>query len=167
MATVMEIDGRRYKVVRSADGFACRGCAFDSVARCMGMECPVLDCDDLEENVFHHLEPADDELTRVEADEKSVLSLYDRTINTYGIDAQMWMLVEECGELLNAISKLKRGRSTREEIITELADVHIMVEQMSFYFGWDEIKAEKKRKLERLQERLNGNEGSVGNEDNR
>lgn len=99
--------------------------------------------------------------THIEADEKAVLSLYNRTINTYGIDAQKWMLVEECGELLNAISKLKRGRSTKEEIITELADVHIMVEQMAFFFGWDEFKAEKDRKLERLQERLSQKGGSL------
>lgn len=92
--------------------------------------------------------------THVEADEKAVLSLYDRALSSYGIDAQKWMLVEECGELLNAIAKLKRGRSTKEEIVTELADVHIMVEQMAFFFGWDEFKAEKERKLERLKSRL-------------
>ncbi len=82
------------------------------------------------------------------------ICLYNRALNTYGIHAQNWMLVEECGELLNAIAKLKRGRSTKEEIITELADVHIMVEQMALYFGWDEFNDEKERKLERLQERL-------------
>lgn len=93
--------------------------------------------------------------THYEGDEMAVMRLYNRVINTYGIEAQKWMLVEECGELLNAIAKLKRGRSTKEEIITELADVHIMVEQMAYFFGWDEFKAEKDRKLERLQERLN------------
>lgn len=82
------------------------------------------------------------------------MRLYNRVINTYGIDAQKMMLIEECGELLNAVAKLKRGRSTKEDIITELADVHIMVEQMAFFFGWDEFKAEKERKLQRLQERL-------------
>lgn len=87
--------------------------------------------------------------------EISLLRIYNRTINRYGINAQEWVLIEECGELLNAIAKLKRSRSTKNEIITELADVHIMVEQMAFFFGWDEFKAEKDRKLNRLQERLN------------
>lgn len=80
--------------------------------------------------------------------------LYNSVINAYGIDAQKWMLIEECGELFNAIAKLKRGRSTKEDIITELADVHIMVEQMAFFFGWDEFLAEKDYKLMRLEERI-------------
>ena len=80
--------------------------------------------------------------------------LYNSVINTYGIDAQKWMLIEECGELLNAIAKLKRGRASKEDIITELADVHIMVEQMAFFFGWDEFLAEKDYKLMRLEERV-------------
>lgn len=41
------------------------------------------------------------------------------------------------------------------DILTELADVHIMVEQMAYFFGWEEFEAEKKRKLARLEERLN------------
>lgn len=81
--------------------------------------------------------------------------LYNSVINAYGIDAQKWMLIEECGELLNAIAKLKRGRSTKEDIITELADVDIMIEQMAFFFGWSEFLWEKDRKLNRLEERLN------------
>lgn len=84
--------------------------------------------------------------------------IMNTALNKYGIENQKWMLIEECGELLNAIAKLKRGRSTKEEIITELADVHIMVEQMAFFFGWNEFKAEKKRKLIRLNERLNKDE---------
>lgn len=85
----------------------------------------------------------------------SKLDLYHNAINAYGIDAQKWMLIEECGELLNAIAKLKRGRSSKEDIITELADVHIMVEQMAFFFGWTDFLYEKERKLNRLEERLN------------
>lgn len=84
--------------------------------------------------------------------------IINTALNKYGIENQKWMLIEECGELLNAIAKLKRGRSTKEEIITELADVQIMVEQMAFFFGWNEFKAEKKRKLIRLNERLNKDE---------
>lgn len=83
------------------------------------------------------------------------LSIYNKALNKYGIVNQEWMLVEECGELLNAFAKLKRGRASKEDIITELADVHIMVEQMAFFFGLEEFQAEKKRKLARLEERLN------------
>lgn len=85
----------------------------------------------------------------------SVLQLYNKALNQYGIKAQEWVLIEECGELLNALAKLKRGRSTKEDIITELADVHIMVEQMAHIYGWEEFLAEKEYKLTRLKERLN------------
>ena len=84
----------------------------------------------------------------------SVLQLYNKALNQYGIKAQEWVLIEECGELLNALAKLKRCRSTKEDIITELADVHIMVEQMALFFGFEEFLAEKERKLARLNERL-------------
>lgn len=86
--------------------------------------------------------------------EKKNLKLYDKALNRYGIIAQTWMLIEECGELLNAFAKLKRGRATKEDVITELADVHIMIEQMAYFFGLDEFKVEKERKLARLEGRL-------------
>ena len=86
--------------------------------------------------------------------EEKQLNLYNRALKRYGIDAQKLMVVEECGELLNALAKTYRGRASVEELITELADVHIMVEQMALYYGWAEFQEEKERKLERLQQRL-------------
>lgn len=84
-------------------------------------------------------------------------NLYNKALRRYGITNQQWMLVEECGELLNALAKVKRGRVSKEELITELADVHIMVEQMACFFGLEEFQEEKGRKLARLEERLNIN----------
>lgn len=82
------------------------------------------------------------------------LKIYNSALKQFGISNQQWMLVEEVGELLNAIAKLKRNRSTKADIITELADVHIMVEQMALYFGWEEFEKEKEFKLKRLEDRL-------------
>lgn len=78
----------------------------------------------------------------------------NRALNKYGIENQKWMLVEECSELLNAVAKLRRDRVSKKEVITELADVQIMVEQMAYFFGFEEFLAEKERKLTRLNERL-------------
>lgn len=55
---------------------------------------------------------------------------------------------------MNAFAKYIRGRATIEEVITELADVHIMVEQMAYSLNFDKFTEEKERKLQRLQERL-------------
>lgn len=74
------------------------------------------------------------------------LSRRDFTINA--------MAVEECSELTNAICKFRRGRVSDDDIITEIADVMIMCEQLASYFGKDKVALEKKKKLERLEERL-------------
>lgn len=82
------------------------------------------------------------------------LEIYLRALNQFGISAQQWMIVEEVGELLNAIAKRKRNRCTKADVITELADVHIMVEQMALLYGWEDFKKEKELKQKRLEDRL-------------
>lgn len=82
------------------------------------------------------------------------LDICEKAVRTYGYDAQRLMLFEEIGELLNAIAKLSRGRSTSDDVIEELADVAIMVNQMAVIYGWYKFHAEKAKKLQRLQERL-------------
>lgn len=54
-----------------------------------------------------------------------------------------------CSELTNAICKFRRGRVGNDDIITEIADVIIMCEQLSYYFGKEKVELEKERKLER------------------
>lgn len=87
--------------------------------------------------------------------ENERLELYKSAINNWGIRPQVMMVMEETGEMLNAIGKYDRGRANESDVITELADVWIMMEQMATFFGWEEFKKEKERKLERLKERLN------------
>ncbi|MBR1526874.1 MAG: hypothetical protein IJ640_09500 [Prevotella sp.] len=87
-------------------------------------------------------------------DKKEKLDIYNSALTLFGFSNQRLMLVEECGELLDVIAKIKRNRATIQQVITELADVSIMVEQMAFFYGWDDFKAEKERKLMRLQERI-------------
>lgn len=87
--------------------------------------------------------------------ENERLELYKRALSEWGIGPQVMMVMEETGEMLNAIGKYDRGRVDKDEVITELADVCIIMEQMATFFGWEEFKKEKERKLERLKERLN------------
>lgn len=89
--------------------------------------------------------------------EKQELELYNEALCKYGVVNQKWMLIEECGELVNAFAKLNRGRATKQEIITELADVYIMVRQMALFWGLEDFYKEKERKLKRLAERLGKN----------
>lgn len=80
--------------------------------------------------------------------------VYETALTKWGVENQLWMVIEECGELLNAIGKMRRERVTREDVITELADVTIMCEQIAQYMGYDDYTKEMERKLERLKERL-------------
>lgn len=83
-----------------------------------------------------------------------VKEISSQAIEKWGINAQLWMVVEECAELMNAISKYKRGREDKLSIIEELADVSIMVDQMSFYFDKTEFERIREDKLQRLLDRL-------------
>lgn len=86
--------------------------------------------------------------------EKQRRIVYKDALNQWGFDNQLFMVFEECGELLDALSKYHRGRVTKEAVITELADVSIMIEQMANFFGWEEYKSERTFKLCRLKTRL-------------
>ncbi len=80
------------------------------------------------------------------------LALYDAAITKWGVGAQKNMAYEEIGELLTALARDDRGRVTTEELLTELADVTIMCEQMAYILGFEEYEKEKDRKLIRLRD---------------
>jgi len=86
------------------------------------------------------------------------IELYQKALSKWGADAQVKMLNEEIGELLAAMGKFDRRRVGVYDVITELADVSIMVEQMADLFGYEEFEKEKDYKLTRLEERLEKNE---------
>lgn len=89
------------------------------------------------------------------------VELYKTAIETWGVVSQAFMVMEEVGEMLDALGKAHRGRlKDKMEIITELADVTVMMEQWAAYFGWEEFVQEKERKLIRLRDKLNKKEGN-------
>lgn len=76
-------------------------------------------------------------------------------VETYGIDAQMRMLQEECGELIVAVGHYLRGRNgSLANLCEELADVKIMVEQMEVALDNPAVEVWYNNKLERLKKRL-------------
>ena len=80
------------------------------------------------------------------------LKLYQKAIDVWGIEAQRNMAFEELGELNTALARDRRGRVTKEEIITELADVTIMCEQLALFLGYDDYEKEIDNKLVRLRD---------------
>lgn len=79
-----------------------------------------------------------------------------KAVKTYGKNPQMDMVVEECSELIQAISKNKRGKDNRENIVEEIADVQIMIDQLKIIFEVSDIEMGimKLKKLDRLAKRL-------------
>lgn len=79
-----------------------------------------------------------------------------RAIDQYGERNQTIKAIEECNELgcVLARSLTSPQRVSKEEIVTEIADVWIMVNQLSAMYSPCEINDEIERKLNRLEQRL-------------
>ena len=85
-------------------------------------------------------------------DKNERFNLYKEAINKWGEESQINMLNEECGELITAVAQFRRGRTSHHDVMTELADVFIMVEQITSMMGYDNFEKELDRKLLKLKE---------------
>ncbi len=74
-------------------------------------------------------------------------NVYEKFIKLKGQDSQFHQAMEECAELIVALSHYVRNRKNSiEEVIEELGDVEIMIEQIKVIFGEDfESKVEKSK----------------------
>ena len=79
--------------------------------------------------------------------------LYKSVILNFGETTQLIVAMEECGELIQAISKKLRG--IENNIEEEIADVEIMLEQLKIIADNKAIEEMKESKLRRLEQRLN------------
>ena len=78
-----------------------------------------------------------------------------RAIDTWGEEAQYYMTVEECAELIQAICKhMNRGADT-ENLVEEAADVFIMLSQVVAMTDEAAIQRVVDQKLAKLEKRLN------------
>lgn len=82
------------------------------------------------------------------------INLFKTALEKWGIEAQRDMVFEEAGELITALAQDRRGRVTKEDIITELADVTIMCEQMAVFLGYEDYEKEMEYKLYKLKGKL-------------
>ena len=81
-----------------------------------------------------------------------------RSIEHYGKDLQSTVCMEECAELIQAISKEKRGKSDKEHLSEEMADVIICIEMLKEIYSisddmiseWIQIK--EARIIERIKQ---------------
>ena len=76
--------------------------------------------------------------------------IYQATIDKWGEEAQYDQAVEECAELIAALKHYRRGKIDKQAVISELADVTLMLGQLSWMFGTEEVDAAIQDKLEKL-----------------
>ena len=81
-----------------------------------------------------------------------------RSIEHYGKELQSTVCMEECAELIQAISKEKRGKSDKEHLAEEMADVILCIEMLKEIYSisddmiseWIQIK--EARIIERIKQ---------------
>ena len=79
--------------------------------------------------------------------------VYKRALDWWGRTAQLDQCVEECAELIQAINKYKRGHVV-DGLVDELADVHVMINQLAILVGRDKVGERVDFKLKRLATKL-------------
>ena len=80
--------------------------------------------------------------------------LYRATLDKWGEDAQYDQAVEECAELIAALKHFRRGKVERQAVIDELADVTLMLGQLTWMFGTERVEESVQKKLEKLSKLL-------------
>lgn len=84
---------------------------------------------------------------------------YDIFMNKYGYDSQALMCIEEMSELTKEICKYNRYKDDKiiENIREELADVFNCIEQLSYYFGFEEVQKIRDFKINRAINHIKNN----------
>jgi len=79
------------------------------------------------------------------------VELYQATLKKWGDEAQYDQAIEECAELIAALKHFKRGKVDETVIISELADVTLMIGQLTWMFGAEKIDQAISEKLKKLK----------------
>lgn len=79
-----------------------------------------------------------------------------RSIEHYGKDVQSTICMEECAELIQAISKEKRGKSDKYHLADEMADVLICIQMLRqiYDISEDSLDCHIAIKQERIMRRI-------------
>ena len=88
--------------------------------------------------------------------------LYERNIKYHGIEQETTIAMEECSELIQAISKCKRYgciNKYRENLIEEMTDVLIMIDELKIIYQISDVDISNIRqyKMNRQSYRIKNN----------
>ena len=85
------------------------------------------------------------------------------SIKHYGVDAQSTVCMEECAELIQAISKEKRGKHDYKHLAEEIADVLICISMLQDMYEIDgsDIQLWIDLKQKRIVDRMKQDESHI------
>ena len=88
--------------------------------------------------------------------EKELIELAKEAVRTWGYEAQINMMIEECAETIQALVKIKRKYNgvNISKLVGEFVDLEIMLTQMKVMFPSPFWLDERYRKIERLKKLL-------------
>ena len=91
------------------------------------------------------------------------MTTLEKAIETYGIDMQLNVAIEELSELIKEICKNKRGADNIDHITEEVADCYIMLKQIEIIFDikHNDISEMINNKISRLKCRLERRENGT------
>jgi NTP pyrophosphatase (non-canonical NTP hydrolase) len=92
--------------------------------------------------------------------EKNNVELYRRTLEKWGEQAQYDQAIEECAELTTALLHYRRDKTDASTVIDEMADVILMLGQLRWMFGPEEVEQALERKRVKLEGLLMQDEGA-------
>jgi hypothetical protein len=85
------------------------------------------------------------------------LQTYINAFIQYGEEKQMIVAIEELSEVQKELCKFMRGLGNKEHLAEEIADATIMLEQMRYIFGVNDMVSQKMdEKIRRLDDKLRG-----------
>lgn len=81
-------------------------------------------------------------------------SVYIAAFQRYGQEVQLTVAIEELSELQKEICKFLRGYNNIEHLAEEVADVHVILEQIELMFGLQNLENDMNAKVQRLFHRM-------------
>jgi len=77
--------------------------------------------------------------------------IYRAALDRWGIEAQYDQAVEECAELIAVLKHFRRGKVDEKAVIDELADVSLMLGQLTYMLGPRKVEGAIEEKLKKLK----------------
>jgi NTP pyrophosphatase (non-canonical NTP hydrolase) len=80
--------------------------------------------------------------------------LFKQCYDLWGENSQLNQTIEECSELIKAITKWNRGIGTKEQMAEEVADVELMCQELRFILGDKLVNKYRRAKIKHVKELL-------------